>query len=119
MRYRVLSPTGDYSFGQGPSQILVNSPETVAQAVGTRLALLAGEWFLDQTDGLPFYTQVAGTDTQGIYDNAIRTRILGTPGVTSIDQYASSLDPTTRALTVAASISTIYGPAAVQKAIPT
>lgn len=87
------------------------------QAVQTRLGLLTGEWFLDQTDGTPYSKQVFGTNTQSLYDNAIRTRILQTPGVTSIDQYASSLDQTTRALTVAASISTIYGPTTVQQVL--
>lgn len=41
MRYRVLSPTGDYTFGQGPGEFLVNSPAAVAQAIGTRLRLMA------------------------------------------------------------------------------
>lgn len=115
MRYRTLSPTGDYTFGQGPAQILTNTPETVAQAVKTRLGLATGEWFLDLTDGTPYSTEILGTGTQAVYDAAIQERILDTPGVTSIDEYVSVLQG--RALTVTASISTVYGTATIEQVL--
>jgi hypothetical protein len=54
MRYRKLDANGDYTFGGGSNDFLVNTPETVAQAVMTRLNLLQGEWFLDTTAGMPW-----------------------------------------------------------------
>lgn len=109
MRYRELSPTGDYVFGQGSQEFLVNSPQCVAQAVGTRLKLLQGEWFLDVTAGTPYSTQVLGTHTQATYDIAIQNEILGTEGVLSISNYTSNVDTVTRALGISATIDTIYG----------
>lgn len=109
MRYRALDENGDYSFGQGSTNFLVNSPEAVAQLVTTRLKLWTGEWFLDTTEGTPYQSQVLGTGTASTRDLAIRERILETQGVTGITDYASIVDPTTRAFTCAATIDTIYG----------
>lgn len=109
MRYRELSPTGDYVFGRGPAEFLVNTPQTVGQAVKTRLLLLVGEWFLNVTDGTPYATKILGTNTKNTYDTAIRERILDTPGVTQITEYFSAFNSDTRALTVTATIDTIYG----------
>jgi len=107
MRYRKLSPTGDYTFGQGSADFLVNSPDAVGQAIITRLKLLQGEWFLDVTEGTPYSTQILGKTTATQRDAAIRARILGTQGVKSIISYASSL--VGRALSVTAMVNTIYG----------
>jgi hypothetical protein len=109
MRYRALSPTGDYTFGQNLQNFLHNTPAAVAQAVKTRLGLTQGEWFLDNTAGTPWNTQILGAGTQNIYDLAIQNEILGTQGVTAILDYASNLNRSTRALTVTATINTQYG----------
>lgn len=108
MRYRALDAAGDYVFGRSAALFLVNTPETVAQAVHTRLALWSGEWFLDSNEGTPYLTQVLGTNTRGAYDQAIQERILGTPGVMSIDDYTSSLSQD-RVLSISVTIATLYG----------
>lgn len=107
MRYRALSADRDYTFGQGGQNFLVNSPATVSQAVLTRLLLLTGEWFLDTEEGTPYSTQILGAHTQGTYDTAIRERILDTEGVLGIINYSSNIQD--RALTVEATIETVYG----------
>lgn len=117
MRYRILSSTGDYVFGQGPSEFLVNTPEAVAQAVRTRLSLVQGEWFLDTSDGTPYNTQILGLGTSGSYDQAIQERILDTPDVLSIDSYVSVLDETTRSLTVTCTITTEFGQTTIQQVL--
>lgn len=119
MRYRALSATGDSTFGSGSTAFLVNSAAAVAQAIQTRLLLMQGEWFLDVTEGTPYSTQILGRGTTATYDRAIRDRILGTQGVTAISSYSSSLNRTTRALTVNATVQTIYGEATVTVTIPT
>lgn len=113
MKYRALSSTGDYVFGQGSLQFLINSPEAVGQAVLTRLLLMQGEWFLDTSEGTPYSTQILGTGTQSLYDQAIQQRILGTPGVLRIDSYASVLDDQ-RNLTVSCTITTQYGQTTIE-----
>lgn len=109
MRYRKLDGDGDYTLGTG-ADFHVDTPEAVAQAVKTRLGLWYGEWFLDTSDGTPWNEQILGKRTRGRnYDAAIRQRILGTQGVSEISEYSSSFDGNTRALSVQATITTIYG----------
>ena len=110
MRYRALSTSGDYQFGRS-GLFLVDSPQAVAQAVNTRLLLWAGEWFLDKDEGTPYEQEILGYGTQGTRDLAIKARILGTPGVTQILKYASSI--ATRRLTVGAVLETQYGAASI------
>lgn len=112
MRYRKLTPAGDYTLGSGQDW-LVNSPEAVAQAVRTRLALNLGEWFVDTTDGMPWDTEVLGKHTALTRDAVIKDRILGTPGVTAITEYSSTFDGNTRRFSVTATITTAYGTAQV------
>lgn len=114
MRYRALSANGDYVFGAGKSEFLVDSPAAVAQAVRTRLLLAEGEWFLDQDEGTPYQTLILGAGTEGTYDAALQNRIVETPGVLSLDEYASQVDGNTRKLTVSCLITTEFGQAAVQ-----
>lgn len=117
MRYRALDADGDYTFGQGQANFLIDSPACVAQSVLTRLRLWQGEWFLDKTEGTPWTQQVLGEHTLALYDIAIRQRVLGTDGVIAIDDYSSTLDPVTRALSVAMTISTRFGTAQVAAVI--
>ncbi len=109
MRYRVLDSNGDYVFGQGVGEFLVDSPDAVAQAIETRLQLGTNEWFLDLSEGTPYLEEILGMGKSVTADAAIRDRILGTPNVLSIDQYLSSLD-SRRNLTVTCKVSTTFGP---------
>jgi hypothetical protein len=106
MRYRALSPTGDYQFGK-PGLFLVNSSEAVAQAVRTRLALWTGTWFLDPNEGTDYMGSVVGTHTQGTRDLIMKDRIAGTTGVSELLAYSSSV--TNRQFSVSATVATIYG----------
>jgi hypothetical protein len=106
MKYRQLSPTGDYSFGGG-AYFLTNTPEAVAQAIKTRMGLLAGEWFLDTKEGLDV-TKILGVGTQTTRDFEVQSRILGTPGVKSLLNYSSAAG-SDRTFMVSATVDTIYG----------
>lgn len=112
MRYRALSATGDYTFGQGQANFLVNTPAAVAQYVQTRLLLWAGEWFLDKTEGTRWSTNVLGKNTKALYDLEIQARVLQTPDVQKIDNYASSLSG--RSLTISMGLETTFGPTTLQ-----
>ena len=110
MRYRPLTNTGDYTIGKA---WLVNSPACVQQAVLTRLKLFLGEWFVDTEDGTPWLTQVLGERTKLTTDSAIQTRVLGTPGVTSIVSYQSTFDGAARSISVQMTVLTAYSTTAV------
>jgi hypothetical protein len=111
VRYRALSATSDYTFGQGNANFLQNSPATVAQLVLTRLSLFTGQWYLDLTVGMPWLEDVIGKNTGPIYDLQIQQYILATQGVSQIQGYSSSLNRTTRKLSVnIKNLVTIFGP---------
>lgn len=117
MRYRKLDASGDYTLG-GAGAFLVNSPEAVAQAIGTRLRLWAGEWFVDTTDGTPWMQQILGKRQPDRNPDAeIKQRILGTQGVVEITDYSSAFDGETRKLIVTASVNTIYGAATLTETL--
>jgi hypothetical protein len=119
MRVRPLSPSGDYTIG---SQWLVNSPQAVEQAIQTRLKLWLGEWFLDLSDGTPYFTQVLGERYNKNPDAAIKARILGTPGVSQLISYSSTFNSPTdsnrRTLTVNATVQTIYSATPIAVSLP-
>jgi hypothetical protein len=111
MRVRAQDANGDYTFGSGSNNFLVNSPQAVLQCVETALSLFQGTWFLDKTAGMPWNTQVLGFNTQSLYDTAIQNTIRGVQGVTGISSYSSSLNKQTRELSVTAVITTAFGDA--------
>ena len=117
MRYRKLNADADYVFGHGGADLHQDTPETVAQAVVTRLRLLTGEWFLDLTEGTPYNPSVLGKHTKQSYDHAVRKRVSETQGVTDIEEYESIFDGETRRLSVNLRINTLYGPVTVREVL--
>ncbi len=113
MRYRAMSPTGDYIFGPS-TYFLSNSPACVAQAILTRLELFVGEWFLNSQEGLN-KSKILGNNTAGTRDAEIQQRILGTQGVKSLLSYGSQVDAG-RSFSVTAEVDTIYGAVTITKA---
>ena len=115
MRYRALDADGDYV--AGPAAVFyVDSPDAVAQAIKTRLALFTGEWFLDSNEGLNM-SRIVGNNTQSTRDQEVQQRILQTEGVTSIVAYGSRVNPDTRRFDVQAVVETVYGSAVVATSI--
>lgn len=115
MRYRKLDVNGDYTFGGDQRAFYVNVPAAPAQAVKTRLGLELGEFFLDTSDGTNWRTGVLGRYTAAIRDDTLRARILGTPEVTGIASYSSSVDGITRTFNVSATIDTSYGQVKIEE----
>lgn len=111
MTYRIRrqDADGDMTFGQGAQNFLVDSPAAVAQRILTRLRLWEGEWFLDLTDGTPYHQSILEHRSIALAGELIRQRILGTPFVSAIDDFSVSFNPTTRALLITATVSTLFG----------
>ena len=108
MRYR--NQLNDYSFGNNAQDFLTGTV-AVAQAVKTRLLLLAGEWWEDTSDGLPLFESILGKsgtpeNIQAI-DLLVRDRISTTQGVISIADFVS--DYQNRIYTVNCTVTTEYG----------
>lgn len=109
MRYRKLSPTGDYTFGSGLLNFYINSPDAVAQAVKTSLLLWLNEWYLNLDDGTPYMEGVIGKHNQETADATLRNRIMKVQGMVSIQDFQSTIDPDNRTYTLSATLNTIYG----------
>jgi len=118
MRVRKLSPTGDVQFGQGAANFYVNSALGVGQKVVTRLLLLQGEWYLDNSQGTPWFTKVFGYSNPSTRDLVIKNVILGTDNVNEITAYSSVTDYTARTFTVNASILTAFGATSITTSLP-
>jgi hypothetical protein len=114
MRYRKLSPTGDYVFGHSQVDFLVNTPETVAQAIETSLRLWLGEWYLNINDGTPYLEGILGYHSQDMADANLKARIENVQGVVNISEYSSSVDPVTRKYSATCTVNTLYGPTQVE-----
>jgi len=113
MRYRRLSDVGDFTFGSGQANFLRDTPETVAQAVVTRLGLWLEEWFLDLSEGTPYVQAALGKYTAQTIEPAMRQRILETENVTGLVAFDLQLDPDERKVTIQARIETTFGPTTV------
>jgi len=98
-------------FGNGQANFWRDVPEAPAQAVKTRLDLVAGEWYLDLAAGTPYQGVVLGKTSKEQADTILRSRILETQGVTQIvpDTFESIFEPSTRTFIVRCEIDTIYG----------
>lgn len=73
----------------------------IKQDILQRLRFGQGEWFLDNTQGFPWFQQAftKGADL-GKIDALIQNTILGTPGVTSLQDYSSSVNSAARLFTI-------------------
>jgi hypothetical protein len=93
MKYRALDFNGDYSFGKGMQNFLVDA-DAIGQAIKTNLLLLQGEWWEDTSNGLPLFRNIleqSGTPERlAATDLLIKTRILNTKGVAEIQSFKSS-----------------------------
>lgn len=114
MRYRKLTNTGDYSFGNGQLDFYRDVPATVGQSVETRILLWLGEWFLNIEEGTPFLQGILGKHSLATANTTIQDRITSTDGVVGIENYQSSLDVDNRSMTVQCDLNTIYGTTTIQ-----
>jgi len=116
MRYRKLTPSGDYSFGSGQLDFYRDTPEAVGQAASTRYQLWRGEWFLDLSEGTPFMQGIIGKYSKSDADRTTQDRIRGTQGFVDFESFESEIDPETRVYSFETTINTIYGRTALQVA---
>jgi hypothetical protein len=106
MKYRI-EKNDDYVFGAGEGEFLVNSPETVAQAIKTRLNLWQGQWFLNTQQGVPYLQSILGKRNLMTAEREIANAILETPGVKKIEALSVSIQA--RRVSVNAIVVTLYG----------
>lgn len=116
--YRAIdADTYEPLWGQGQSNF-ISDIDAVAQAIGTRIRLLQGEWWADLHDGTPLFQSMLGVSGVGKNPSAITlalvARIQGTPFVTGISEITTLFDPPTRAFTFSANVQTQFGVVTLQ-----
>jgi hypothetical protein len=106
--------TGDYTFGRGQGNFMVDAPDGVAQHIFSRFMLWTGQWFADTTEGTAWATDVLGERTQSTRDLVVIDRVRTTPHVVDILSYGSGFYPNTRDWNASMTVQTEYGPVALQ-----
>lgn len=114
LRVRKVSDTGDFVFGSSEKDYLQDVPGAVAIAVQGAMLLWSGEWFLDNSIGVPYIQGILGKHSKDIADTTIKDQILQVQGVTNIEEYSSAINPDTRRMSVNVTINTLYGITDVQ-----
>lgn len=102
--------TGDLQILNGDLS-LTSGSSGIAQNLRIRLNFFKGEWFLDATQGMPYFQNVLVKQPNSQAIRAIfRKAILTTPGVTSVSNLELDLDNSLRKLSVSFEAETIEGP---------
>lgn len=91
----------------------------IAQDIKIAVQMIMGEWFADVLDGIPYWERdgivsdrealLGGKYSQARYEQVFRARIIKVPGVATVDEVIATFDTTTRAASVAWSVTTIFG----------
>ena len=77
------------------------SGETATQAVGVRLKLIPGEWFLDTRLGVDYFgTAFVKNPNLAAIEAMIQAAILDSPGIARIVSYSQVFDRTARSLSI-------------------
>ena len=76
--------TGDFLLVDG-DLVMLTGAEGIASDLRSRLQTFAGEYFLDTSLGLPYFTEIFGKPKPIRLEEIFRKAILETPGVSGVD----------------------------------
>lgn len=106
---KIDSTTGDVVL-DGDDLALVSDGAAIAQAVRANLRMFLGEWFADQTVGVPWFQSILVKNPNLVaVRTAIRSAIVNTPGIADLVSYTQTFDASARTLTVTFSATTDTG----------
>lgn len=106
MIVRSLDGLGDWRFGKGKNDYLVNN-KAIIQSIATRLNSYLGDCFFAIDAGVDWFN-LLGSKDQLALELAVRAVILNTPGVTSIVDLSINLAETNRQITMQYTVETVY-----------
>lgn len=94
---------------------IVQGIEAVRQRVLQRLHFVRGEWFLSDTEGIPYYQELFGQPyNEGLAARVISSEILRVAGVANVEVVSASLAPG-RLLHLALRIETDFGQLTIEE----
>jgi hypothetical protein len=82
--------------------VIAADTEEIDQRLRSALRLFRGEWFLDQSLGVPYFEKILGLKgvSMTIVEQAFRDELKRQPDVLRVDAFEATLDKVTRRLTV-------------------
>lgn len=81
--------------------ILSQGSDAVRQHIMQRLRMFAGEWFLNLSEGVPYYQNILiKNPNPDVVDGLLKNVILSTPGVDELLNFEIDYDASLRKLTV-------------------
>jgi hypothetical protein len=106
----IFVSNGDLTLTSDVTPNNLASTNPVLQDILQRLSFFLGEWFLDNTQGVPYFQQIlVKNPDQSKIDAIFQNIILGTPGVVQLSSYTFTPKTAIRVLTVAFSCITTSG----------
>lgn len=100
----ISDSTGDLVLENGDLTFVENA-DCVKQFVIQRLKLFAGEWFLDISQGVPWFSDILKKNPDIIVvDALLKEAILDTPGVVELMSFEFEFNSAQRTLTVSTEI---------------
>jgi hypothetical protein len=95
-----LTADGDLDTSTGDLQIISGIPGVI-QDIMTRLKMFQGEFFLDQTVGVPYFQEIfVKNPSANLIKAAFRDAILATPFVTAVGNLAITYDGAARTISI-------------------
>lgn len=89
--------TLDLDMSNGDIAICPTQSDYIAQIIATRLKIIEGEWFLDASLGIPYFTQVFGHKrNERFIRQLIMPEIQSIPGVREITNFTTEESPNRR-----------------------
>lgn len=107
MKTRALDQDGDFMFGRG-LQSCVTEKNALMQNVKTRLRQWRNNCFFAMSEGVD-YTNYLDIGRKYLLDLDVKRVILQTKGVLRITTFNSTLNTTSRGLSIQATIETVFG----------
>ena len=91
--------SGDLSLDRHGNLVMEQGLEAVRQRVVQRLHFVRGEWFLSDTEGVPYYQELFGQPySEGLAARVIASEISRVAGVDNVEVVSASLDSAGRRL---------------------
>lgn len=106
MIVRSLDSIGDWNFGKGKNDYLVNN-KAIVQNIATRLKSFLGDCFFSLGSGLDWFN-LLGSKDQLALEMSVRAVILNTREVVSIVDVSINLEETTRRINMKYTVDTVY-----------
>lgn len=106
---RALDSNNDLIIENGSLKLVRDAAEAI-QHVRTRLLFYLEEWFLDTSAGTPWLQEVMVKPVNlANVESIIKTRIIQTPGVLTLQEFSMEYDTSSRRLNVQFTAETEYG----------